>query len=75
MEDTTKRGKLEFSAYKELKGGLSLENVAKVFKYTKECTLLNRQNKANYTWSKCENDKTAQEETMKHVLEDDEEDL
>ena len=48
--------------------------MAKVFKYTKECTLLNRRNKANCTWNECENDKTAQEENMKHVLEDDDED-
>ena len=48
--------------------------MAKVFKYTKECTILNRQNKANCIWNEFENDKTAQEENMKQVLEDDEED-
>ena len=48
--------------------------MAKDFNYTDDCMLLNRQNKANCTWDELENDKTAQEENIKQVLEGIEED-
>ena len=74
MEDITVRGKrttfnMLLSTFNELKGKISLENVAKDFKYTNDCMLLNKQNKANCTWDELENDKTAQEENIKQVLE------
>ena len=48
--------------------------MAKDFKYTNDCMLLNRHNNANCTWDELENDKTAQEENMKQILERIEED-
>ena len=74
MEDTTVRGKrtifnMLLSTFNEIKGRIYLENVAKDFKYANGCRLLNRQNKANCTLDELENDKTAQEENMKQILE------
>ena len=79
IEDITVRGKrttfnVLLSTFNELKEKISLENLAKDFKYTNDCMLLNRQNKANCTWDELENDKTAQEENMKQILEGIEED-
>ena len=75
MEDITVRGKrikcnMLLLTFNELIGKISLENVAKDFKFTNACMLVNRQNKANGT----ENNKTAQKENMKRVLEGVEED-
>ena len=74
MEDITVRGKrttfnMLLSTFNDFKGKLSLENLAKYFKYTKDCMRLNRQNKATCTWNELDNDKKAQEENMKQVLE------
>ena len=79
MEDITVRGKrttfnMLLSTFNELKGKISLENVAKDFKYSKDCIILNRQNKANCTWDELDNEETAQEENMKQILEGIEED-
>ena len=48
---------------------MSLENVAKNFKYTEDCMLLNRQTKGKCIWKELYNEKTIQEENIKVVLE------
>ena len=57
------------STFNEIKGRIYLENVVKDSIYANGCKLLNKQNKANCTWNELENDKTAQEEKMKQILE------
>ena len=74
LEDHCVRGKkttfnMLLTAFNELKGRVSLENVAKDFKYTEDCMLLNRQTKGKCMWKELDNEKKIQEENIKVLLE------
>ena len=57
---------LLLTAFNELKGQVSLENISEEFKYTKDCMQLFRQGhiRANVNWEEMNNGKAEQEEVL-----------
>ena len=68
MSEIGKQLFMSLTAFNELKGRVLLENVAKDFKHTEDCMLLNRQNIGKCIWEELENEKYVQVENIKVVL-------